>query len=319
MPRSLRRRMVSKPPRRPGPSPSSLCCWVSVRCLPVVPEAGGRPPDVKGLAVAGISLLVVLAAAPAARGHALLRQSEPPDGAVLQLPPDRVVITFTEEPESALSVMKVVDSSGHEVKTGPVGVVAGQSLSLQLRLSTLPQGIYTVTWRTVSRVDGHVTGGAFAFGVGIAPAGMTPQPATPPPPILDVVARWIFYVGLSALIGAAWVYGVAFPSVPPGDARVLTLGWLISLLGLAALAESQRADASATFAQLLSTAVGQALALRAGAILLAGATLAIAVRVPPKRQRVALIVVACCALAAIFAHVMAGHAGASSGPWRWAK
>jgi copper transport protein len=262
---------------------------------------------------------MALVAAPDVSAHALLRQSEPPDGAVLQEPPDRAVITFTEEPEPALSLIKVVDSSGREVDTGPVGTVAGQPLSLQLQIAPLPRGIYTVTWRTVSRVDGHVTGGAFAFGIGIAPAGTTPQPAAPPPSILNVVARWIFYVGLSGLIGAAWVWGIAFPTVPSGGARVLTVGWLISMLGLVALAESQRADAGATFGQLLSTGVGRALAWRAGAILLAGTALAIAFRVPEKRRRSALNVVVCCVLAAIFAHVIAGHAGASTGVWRWAK
>ena len=189
----------------------------------------------KGLAIAGMSLLMALIAAPPALAHALLRQSEPPDGAALDAPPDRIVITFTEEPEPALSLIKVVDSSGREVATGPVRTVAGQPLNLQLQLAPLPKGIYTVTWRTVSRVDGHVTGGAFAFGIGIAPAGTTPQPAAPPPSVLDVVARWIFYVGLSALIGAAWVSTVAFPTMPSRVGRVLSAGWLVSLLGLAVL------------------------------------------------------------------------------------
>ena len=273
----------------------------------------------KGLAIAGLSVLMALIAAPPALAHALLRQSEPPDGAALDAPPDRIVITFTEEPEPALSLIKVVDSSGREVATGPVRTVAGQPLNLQLQLAPLPKGIYTVTWRTVSRVDGHVTGGAFAFGIGIAPAGTTPQPAAPPPSVLDVVARWIFYVGLSALIGAAWVSTVAFPTMPSRVGRVLSAGWLVSLLGLAVLVESQRADAGATFGQLLSTGIGRALAWRAGALAVAGAALAVASRVPPARRRAALIAAACGGLAAIFAHVMAGHAGASAGAWRWAK
>ncbi len=272
-----------------------------------------------GRAAVWIVLLVTLLATPAASGHALLHQSEPPDGAVLQQAPDHIVITFTEAPEPALSVVKVVDSVGREVDAGPVRTVPGQPLELQVRLAPLPQGIYTVTWRTVSRADGHVTGGAFAFGVGIAPAGATPQPSTPTPSTLDVVARWIFYVGLSALIGAAWVYGLAFARVPPGGMRVLSLGWVISILGLGALAESQRADAGTTFAQLFSTAVGRALVLRAGAILLAGAAIALARRVPHQRQRAALLAVVGCAFAAILVHVIAGHAGASPGPWRWAK
>lgn len=273
----------------------------------------------KGLTVAGVGLLMTLIVAPSVLAHALLRQSEPPDGAALDTPPDRIVITFTEEPEPALSLIKVVDSAGREVATGPARAVAGQPLSLQLQGPPLPKGIYTVTWRTVSRVDGHVTGGAFAFGIGITPAGTTPQPAAPPPPVLDVVARWFFYLGLSALTGAAWVYGVAFLTVPRAGTRLLGIGWLISMLGLAALVESQRADAGVSLGQLLGTGVGRALAWRAGALALAGVALVMHVRLPPKQQRGILLAVACAALAAILAHVMAGHAGASTGEWRWAK
>src|SRR2546427_7906897 len=229
-----------------------------------------------------MSLLMALNAAPPALAHALLRQSEPPDGAALDAPPDRIVITFTEGPEPALSLIKVVDSSGREAAGGPVRTVAGQPLNLQLQLAPLPKGICTVTWRTVSRVAGHVTGGAFAFGIGIAPAGTTPQPAAPPPSALDVVARWIFYVGLSALIGAAWVSTVAFPTTPSRGGRLLTAGWLISLLGLAVLVESQRADAGATFGQLLSTGIGRAPASRARAPISAGAPLAASSPRPPR-------------------------------------
>ena len=33
----------------------------------------------------------------------------------------------------------------------------------------LPDGVYTVAWRTVSAVDGHLATGSFAFGIGVAP------------------------------------------------------------------------------------------------------------------------------------------------------
>src|SRR2546422_11307948 len=91
------------------------------------------------------------------------------------------------------------------------------------------------------------------------------------------------------------------------------------MLGLVALAESQRADAGVTLGQLLGTGVGRALVWRAGAIVLAGAALAVAVRVSPKRRRAVLILAAWCVLGAIFVHVTAGHAGASTRVWRGGK
>ena len=36
-------------------------------------------------------------------------------------------------------------------------------------MPSLPKGVYTVTWRTVSRDDGHVTAGSFSFGIGERP------------------------------------------------------------------------------------------------------------------------------------------------------
>ena len=53
--------------------------------------------------------------------------------------------------------------------------VPGDQFELRVPLPGLPNGVYTVTWRTVSKTDGHVTGGAFAFGVGTAPTESLPD------------------------------------------------------------------------------------------------------------------------------------------------
>src|SRR2546426_8177032 len=104
-----------------------------------------------------MSLLMALIAAPPALGHALLRQSEPPDGAALDAPPDRIVITFTEEPEPALSLIKLVDSSGRVAADAPVRTVAWQPLNLLIQLDPLRTGLYTIPLRTASTVVCLVT------------------------------------------------------------------------------------------------------------------------------------------------------------------
>ncbi len=81
-------------------------------------------------------------------------------------------MTFGENPDPKLSLVRVLDSNGHVVP-GVSGVqpVPGKPLELQVALSTpLAKGVYTVNWRSVSAVDGHVANGAFAFGVGTTPS-----------------------------------------------------------------------------------------------------------------------------------------------------
>ena len=211
--------------------------------------------------------LGALAAASRAGAHALLSRSDPPSGATLQQAPQAVTLTFTEEPEPTLSSMRILLPSGRQVTTGPLHVVPGAPRTLEVTLGPLGTGVYTVNWRTVSRVDGHVTGGAFAFGVGTTPADVAVREVTSPPPsVLGAAARWGLYAGLSVLLGAAWVWTIAFPRSPeraPRGLRLLWLAWLAAVLGVIGLAEAQRADAGASLHLFLATSLGRALGWRA--------------------------------------------------------
>src|SRR5262249_56334366 len=103
----------------------------------------------------GAALLVAIATAlalpPRADAHALLRRADPVNGATLPRPPDAITLTFTEDPEPAFSSIRVLDAAGQPVSEGPPRPIAGSPDSLRLPLRALPAGIYTVSWRTVSR------------------------------------------------------------------------------------------------------------------------------------------------------------------------
>src|SRR6266536_422166 len=149
---------------------------------------------------------------PAASAHAMLRGSDPAAGASLDRAPGRVTLTFTEAPDLALSVVHVLDTSGREVSAGPAAPVAGSQLQLRAGLRALGAGTYTVTWRAVSRVDGHVSQGAFAFGVGL-PAMATPSPnasaAVPLGTFLgSSTGRWLEARGGAVVLAAAAVGGL---------------------------------------------------------------------------------------------------------------
>src|ERR1700730_12776621 len=223
------------------------------------------------LALVAVGALVL---APHVSAHALLRQADPENGATLERPPQAVTLTFTEDPEPSLSSIRVLSASGHEVSHGPARVVPGRPSALRIVLGSLPAGVYTVTWRTGSRVDGHVTGGAFAFGVGVTPSAATvPEVQTPPPSVLGAGARWLLYAGLSVLIGAAWVWTLAFPRAAAGSWHLLWAAWTGGALGVIALAEAQRADAGVGLARFMNTSLGTALEWRALPLLAIAASL----------------------------------------------
>ncbi len=121
------------------------------------------------LVVLALVLGAALALPQAVAAHALLQSSVPAAGSTLAASPSAVTITFGEQPDARLSSIKVLDSSGRNVASGPSTAVPGAPLQLTVPLPSLPDGVYTVSWRTVSAVDGHVAAGSFAFGVGVGP------------------------------------------------------------------------------------------------------------------------------------------------------
>lgn len=253
----------------------------------------------------------VLLSASGVDAHAQLTSSVPEDGAQVDEPPDEVLLTFTEEPEPQLSEVEVLDASGATVSTGPPR--PGSPRELAVPVEDLSEGVYTVTWRTVSRVDGHASAGAFAFGVGVSPAGApvaAPRVEDPPVSPIEIAGRWLFLGGLVLLVGGAWVGALAFATPPRGVLVLMMLAWAVATVGLLALAVGQWQAAGAPIGRLLGTEIGRALVLRAVALLGAGLAVIMAVR-SPGFSRGALGSAGIVAAAGALVHVAAGHAGAS--------
>ena len=273
-------------------------------------------------------MILALAPAAAASAHALLRQSQPRAGAVLPQAPDAVTLTFTEEPEPALSSIQVVDANGRTVGDASAETVAGNPLALRVALRAPGRGVYTVSWRTVSHIDGHVTGGAFAFGVGVSPAAAAPPAAAagPPPSAASIVSRWLFYLGLAGLTGVAWVWTLAVPGTSPsasgtsgphsaGSMRYVWALCVLAAAGVIGIGLAQAQAAGVSIGRLLATSLGASLVLRAAPIALAA--LALGMLTPrPATRRWGFAAAGVCAAAAMLAHVTAGHAGATPGPLR---
>jgi copper transport protein len=258
----------------------------------------------------------LLASGPAAGAHALLRASDPADGASVDRPPRQVTLTFTERPEPRLSVVHVLDADGHQVDAGGAVPVAGNPLQLRVPLGDLPDGTYTVTWRTVSRDDGHVTGGAFAFGVGVAApaagtaATSTRAATTPPPSPLAVAGRWLLYLGLALLLGAAATGLAVYGGRLPAAARPLLLtGAGLTLVGVGARVVAARSAVGGSLGELLASDSGRHLVWLAGGALASAAAAGLLAATAGRRR---LAVVGVAAAATMLLEVLAGHAAAPS-------
>jgi methionine-rich copper-binding protein CopC len=200
---------------------------------------------------------------PSAQAHAVLKSSEPAAGSELQTSPSSVLLTFTEDTDPALSFVHVLNQKGTNVEMGGARAVRGNAAALIVGVGTLPRGVYTVSWRVVSRDDGHVTAGAFAFGVGVSPAGaLLPSAKTPSPSVLSVLSRWIFYSGIFLLLGCsamALFLSRDLARAPP----LASAGSVAAAVGLLGLVDAQRSDAGVAFSHLLGSSIGHAFLLRA--------------------------------------------------------
>src|SRR3954454_2598421 len=155
-----------------------------------------------------LALLVLLATATGASAHALRTASVPDAGAVLKRGPSAVTITFGEEADPALSTITVLDATGGHREVGKhPSAQAGNPSVLTTNVKDMRDGVYTVSWRTVSEVDGHLASGSFNFGVNVVPkAGTTTATgSTPSPSFAALLGRWLFDAGLIVLIGSAFV------------------------------------------------------------------------------------------------------------------
>lgn len=283
--------------------------------------------------VALLALGAVLAA-PGAKAHAALRSSQPASGDRLAAAPDAIAITLTEQPEPSLSSIRVLDASGAAFEAGKAAVADGDALTIRTAVKPLGQGVYTVLWRVVSRVDGHATAGSFAFGIGVSPAGAPPPAAqietTPPPSPLEMAGRLLLLLGIVALIGGAWfaVFVLAGSTAAAESTKVrdddtqrsrrltglMAGGWLLAAAGVPLLAEAQRQAAGVGFGDLIPTAPGRALIWRGVAVLVAGVAVAIAANTARGVRRAATILAGVAAAGAALAHVQAGHAAATTQP-----
>ena len=130
--------------------------------------------------IGAVVLLLSLGFFGQALAHAKLVTSTPAAGAKLTKAPATVTINFSEEISEKDSNFTVADAKGATVGTGKLDLNDLDHKTLTATLKTgLGDGVYTVTWKTVTPDDGGISEGKFTFGVN-AEAGVQPTAAAEP-------------------------------------------------------------------------------------------------------------------------------------------
>src|SRR4051794_39966650 len=109
--------------------------------------------------------------------HAALLKTAPSASVVLNAPPPRVRLTYSEAVEPRFAIVSVTDVLGNQETTGPPVRAADDPDTLEVPVKRVREGWYLVFWRVIS-ADGHPVRGAFTFAVGPNP-GPAPQFAIP--------------------------------------------------------------------------------------------------------------------------------------------
>lgn len=212
-----------------------------------------------------------------AAAHGVLQSSSPAHGTAVDSPPREVVLTFTEPVRPEASSAEVRDEAGRLVSKD--FEVSPEGRTLRVAVRKLARGTYTVRWKVLSRVDGHVTSGLVTFGIGVAPPPRAQNQASP---WWLVAVRWLGYLFALTLAGTVAFVHLVLPSAGGAVQAPALRGLLVaSAAGLALTAALEAVlkaawlrPLSQGFLQTLWTLVrtpldGPSLLLRLGAALLA--------------------------------------------------
>ena len=232
-----------------------------------------------------------------ASAHAALESSSPASGDVLDTAPSTIWARFTEPLERSYSRMALYDRNGVEVEGTSLSTGADE-FTMELSVPPdLPNGTYSVLWRTLSEADGHSTQNFFAFTIGtnadIAAVAIPGSDETDgaAPQWARTLSRWAALVGAAVLIAAWPVWSVVIrPALGPVRAggpaiarrmrRFMRIALVLAVVGsvFALLVQSLTIPDGTIFDKVISTLgqtrYGQLWLVRIALISVLGITLA---------------------------------------------
>jgi copper transport protein len=164
--------------------------------------------------LAGVTAVLALLAGPALPGsaggrvlaHAQLVASSPAAGAILPESPAEIRLVFSEPLEEQVTSLDLASLDGTSILERAGEIDPQDPHALVVAPPELDDGIYSITWRSLSAADGHSSEGFLHFGVGEVEGSLPGASShvvhgeTDP---IGVIGRWFTYAGLLAAIGLA--------------------------------------------------------------------------------------------------------------------
>jgi len=112
-----------------------------------------------------ILLVLSLTSIPSALAHPFTDETIPNLSSNASTGVSEVIVYFSEPVELNFSALKVLDNNGNQIDNKDTDYHQDEK-SLIVTTSPLEDGVYTVTTKVLSKVDGHLVPGAFLFAVG---------------------------------------------------------------------------------------------------------------------------------------------------------
>ncbi len=148
-------------------------------------------------------LFFILVVAFPVHAHANLLRSEPGANTALKTTPNEIRLWFSEPLEANFSTIELRDGTGERVLTAQTLVDTADDKQLVLPLETLPDGFYTVSWRALSKTDGHLTQGSFPIAIGAVYLNNVPTlPKMETIPVESAAIRWLNWLSLALFTGS---------------------------------------------------------------------------------------------------------------------
>ncbi len=139
-----------------------------------------------------------------AQAHPIIITTEPVQSSNISIGTDQIIIRYSEALEVDYSTIKVLDNTGNQVDNKDTKYFEGEN-SLIVTTKPLNDGVYTVTSKVLSKVDGHLVDDAFVFSVGNArvdPSLLKEKIEKPSIYLPEAAARFPGLVGQVVVLGS---------------------------------------------------------------------------------------------------------------------
>ena len=154
-----------------------------------------------------VPVLILFLGIPAASAHPFLLETVPGQGQNAPIGVTQIISKYSEAVEIDFSELKVYDVNGNQIDNRDTSYNDGET-SLIVTTPPLEEGVYTLTSKVLSKVDGHLVQAAVVFGVGdvqVDTSMLDSQENSETTFIPESIARFPGLVGQTIVLGGVIV------------------------------------------------------------------------------------------------------------------